>query len=96
MSEGVVAEMHHTRRIPQWKVDEVAEIKRLAREYGVFGLVGIRGISSRQIQKIREETRLDLLRDDREGPHCGHTYRGGVEPYRGSKEIGYFLANPAS
>ncbi len=61
MSEGVVAEMHHTRRIPQWKVDEVAEIKRLAREYGVFGLVGIRGISSRQIQKIREETRGELV-----------------------------------
>ncbi|MHC1603984.1 MAG: 50S ribosomal protein L10 [Candidatus Syntropharchaeales archaeon] len=62
MTDGdVVPErVHHTGHIPQWKVDEVADIKRLIKEHNIFGLAKIRGISSSQIQKIRQETRGDL------------------------------------
>ncbi|RLG35711.1 50S ribosomal protein L10 [Methanosarcinales archaeon] len=63
MTESDVARggVRHTTHIPQWKLDEVAEIKRLIEEYNVFGLVALRGISSGQLQKIRRETRGKLV-----------------------------------
>ena len=62
MTDGstVTEAVHHTRHIPQWKLDEVTEIKKLIDEHSVFGLVAIRGISSSQIQKIRGDTREDI------------------------------------
>jgi len=40
-------------KIPQWKMDEVENIKELVGNYSVFGVVGFEGISASQIQKMR-------------------------------------------
>jgi len=46
-----------TAHLPQWKKDEVAEIKRLASEYKLIGLVDMYGIPARQVQDIRRNLR---------------------------------------
>ncbi len=44
---------HRTAHIPQWKIDEIENIKRLAGEYPVVGIVGIRDIPAKQLQEMR-------------------------------------------
>jgi len=48
-------EEHHTSHIPQWKKDEVEEIKELIRKYPIFGVIGIGGIPAKQLQKMRRD-----------------------------------------
>ena len=48
-------EKHHTEHIPQWKKDEVENIKNLIQSHKVFGMVGIEGILATKIQKIRRD-----------------------------------------
>ncbi len=48
-------EDHHTSHIPQWKKDEVEEIKKLIKQYPIFGVVGIGGIPAKQLQKMRRD-----------------------------------------
>lgn len=48
-------EEHHSSHIPQWKKDEVEEIKELIRKYPIFGVVGIGGIPAKQLQKMRRD-----------------------------------------
>ncbi len=48
-------EDHHTSHIPQWKKEEVEEIKELIKEYPIFGIVGIGGIPAKQLQKMRRD-----------------------------------------
>ncbi len=48
---------HHSSHIPQWKKDEVEEIKELIRKYPIFGVVGIGGIPAKQLQKMRRDLR---------------------------------------
>src|SRR5665811_2287316 len=48
-------ERHHTEHIPQWKKDEIENIKELIRSHKVFGMVGIEGILATKIQKIRRD-----------------------------------------
>ena len=43
----------HTAHIPQWKIDEIENIKKLAGEHQVVGIVGIRDIPAKQLQKMR-------------------------------------------
>lgn len=40
-------------KIPQWKMDEVANIKELVGNYSIFGVVSFEGITADQIQKMR-------------------------------------------
>ncbi|MDG6257488.1 MAG: 50S ribosomal protein L10 [Methanomicrobiaceae archaeon] len=47
----------YTSHLPQWKQDEVAEIKRLAGKYAVFGLVDLYGIPASQLQHMRRGLR---------------------------------------
>lgn len=51
----MAAEMHHTEHIPQWKKDEIENIKKLIQSHKVFGMVGIEGILATKIQKIRRD-----------------------------------------
>jgi len=46
-------ENHHASHIPQWKKDEVEEIKKLIKQYPIFGVVGVGGIPAKQLQKMR-------------------------------------------
>ena len=48
-------EDHHTSHIPQWKKDEVEEIKELIRKYPIIGVIGIGGIPAKQLQKMRRD-----------------------------------------
>lgn len=47
----------YSRHLPAWKQEEVAEIKRCAGEYAVFGLVDVYGIPATQMQQIRRNLR---------------------------------------
>jgi len=44
---------HHTAHIPQWKLDEIENIKQLVGKYPVMGIVGIRDIPAKQLQEMR-------------------------------------------
>lgn len=44
---------HRTSHIPQWKLDEIENIKQLIGEYPVMGIVGIRDIPAKQLQEMR-------------------------------------------
>jgi large subunit ribosomal protein L10 len=48
-------ERHHTEHVPQWKKDEIENIKELIQSHKVFGMVGIEGILATKIQKIRRD-----------------------------------------
>lgn len=48
---------HHSIHIPQWKKDEVEEIKKLISTYSLTGVVGVRGIPSSQLQVMRKNLR---------------------------------------
>ncbi len=48
-------ERHHTEHIPQWKKDEIENIKELVQSHKVFGMAGIEGILATKIQKIRRD-----------------------------------------
>jgi len=47
----------YTHHLPAWKKDEVAEIKKNAKEYKLIGLVDIYGIPAQQVQQIRRNLR---------------------------------------
>jgi len=44
---------HHSKQIPQWKTDEVGEIKENITSYLVVGIVSMADIPAKQLQKIR-------------------------------------------
>lgn len=48
---------HHSIHIPQWKKDEVEEIKKLISTYSLTGIVGVHGIPSSQLQVMRKNLR---------------------------------------
>jgi large subunit ribosomal protein L10 len=48
---------HHSIHIPQWKKDEIEEIKKKFTTYSSIGVVGIRGIPSSQLQLMRKSLR---------------------------------------
>ena len=47
----------YTHHLPAWKKDEVADIKKNAKEYKLIGLVDIYGIPAQQVQQIRRNLR---------------------------------------
>ncbi|MCE8422698.1 MAG: 50S ribosomal protein L10 [Candidatus Methanoperedens sp.] len=49
--------VHHSVHIPQWKKDEVEEIKNLISSSGSVGIVGVVGIPSNQLQLMRKNLR---------------------------------------
>jgi large subunit ribosomal protein L10 len=51
--EGV----HYSIHIPQWKKDEVENIKKLITTYSSMGIVGVHGIPSNQLQLMRKNLR---------------------------------------
>ncbi|WP_091936414.1 50S ribosomal protein L10 [Methanolobus profundi] len=51
----MMEEDHHSSHIPQWKKDEVEEIKELINEYPIMGVIGIGGIPAKQLQKMRRD-----------------------------------------
>lgn len=46
---------HHTAHIPQWKLDEIENIKQLIGRYPVVGIAGIRDIPAKQLQQMRRD-----------------------------------------
>lgn len=48
-------DVHHSKHVPQWKREEVEELKDLIEEHSVVGVVGMRGIPSKQLQQMRAE-----------------------------------------
>jgi len=50
-----MVDVHHTEHIPQWKKEEVENIKNLIKSYPLFGIVGIGGIPAKQFQKMRRD-----------------------------------------
>ncbi|MCQ1534142.1 50S ribosomal protein L10 [Methanosarcina sp. KYL-1] len=46
---------HHTEHIPQWKKDEIENIKELIQSHSIFGMAGIEGILATKMQKIRRD-----------------------------------------
>ncbi|MDY6931286.1 MAG: 50S ribosomal protein L10 [Halobacteriota archaeon] len=57
----MMEEVHHTAHIPKWKIDEVAKIKDLTEGHSVVGIVGVRGITANQLQKMRANLREDAV-----------------------------------
>ncbi len=51
----MAVEVHHAEHVPQWKQDEIDNIKKLIQSHKVFGMVGIEGIIAIKIQKIRRD-----------------------------------------
>ncbi|WP_292468188.1 50S ribosomal protein L10 [Methanolobus sp.] len=51
----MMEEDHHSSHIPQWKKDEVEDIKKLIKQYPIFGVIGIGGIPAKQLQKMRRD-----------------------------------------
>jgi large subunit ribosomal protein L10 len=51
----MAAEVHHAEHVPQWKQDEIDNIKKLIQSHKVFGMVGIEGVIATKIQKIRRD-----------------------------------------
>jgi len=47
----------YTHHLPAWKKDEVADIKKNAKQYSLIGLVDIYGIPAQQVQQIRRNLR---------------------------------------
>ena len=47
----------YTHHLPSWKKDEVAEIKKNAKEFTLIGLVDMYGIPAQQVQQIRRNLR---------------------------------------
>lgn len=47
----------YTHHLPAWKKDEVAEIKKYAKQYALVGLVDMYGIPAQQVQQIRRNLR---------------------------------------
>ncbi|WP_321506073.1 50S ribosomal protein L10 [uncultured Methanoregula sp.] len=47
----------YTHHLPAWKKDEVADIKKNAKEYKLIGLVDMYGIPAQQVQQIRRNLR---------------------------------------
>lgn len=47
----------YTHHLPAWKKDEIAEIKKNAKEYKLIGLVDMYGIPAQQVQQIRRNLR---------------------------------------
>ena len=47
----------YTHHLPAWKKDEVADIKKNAKEYKLVGLVDMYGIPAQQVQQIRRNLR---------------------------------------
>jgi len=45
--------LHYTTHIPQWKKDEIEDIKAKIQQYSVVGLIGIHGMPSKQFQQMR-------------------------------------------
>ncbi len=52
-----VESMHRSIHIPQWKKDEIENIKKLMTTYSSFGIVGVHGIPSSQLQLMRKNLR---------------------------------------
>ena len=46
---------HRTTHIPQWKVEEIENIKQLISRYPVVGIAGIRDIPAKQLQQMRRD-----------------------------------------
>lgn len=59
MDTETETEIHHTQHVPVWKTEEVGDIKNLMDEHKVVGVVGIRGITAKQLQSIRTDLRGD-------------------------------------
>nr|WP_157197343.1 50S ribosomal protein L10 [Methanohalobium evestigatum] len=55
MMEATAEEVHHTEHVPQWKIEEVEDIKNLIQSYSLFGIVSISGIPAKQLQVMRRE-----------------------------------------
>jgi large subunit ribosomal protein L10 len=53
----MAAEMHRTARVPDWKVEEVAELVELISKSRVLGIVGMREIPASDLQQMRQELR---------------------------------------
>ncbi|MDA0525572.1 50S ribosomal protein L10 [Methanococcoides alaskense] len=51
----MMGELHHSEHIPQWKKDEIEEIKSLIESYPLFGVIGIEGIPAKQLQSMRRD-----------------------------------------
>ena len=47
--------LHHTEHVPQWKKEEIENIKDLIRSYPLFAVAGIGGIPAKQFQIMRRE-----------------------------------------
>ena len=47
----------HSAHIPQWKREEVENIKNLIASHSSFGIAGVRGIPSNQLQMMRKNLR---------------------------------------
>jgi len=52
---------HHSIHIPQWKKDEIEDIKTKIEQYPVVGLIGIHGLPSKQFQQMRSSIRDSVL-----------------------------------
>ncbi len=48
---------HHSTHIPQWKKDEIENIKKLISAHSAVGIVGVHGIPSSQLQLMRKNLR---------------------------------------
>ena len=47
----------YTHHLPTWKKDEVADIKKNAKQFSLIGLVDMYGIPAQQVQQIRRNLR---------------------------------------
>jgi large subunit ribosomal protein L10 len=62
-----MTESRGAEKIPQWKTDEIANVKDLVKSYSLFGVVSFAGISASQLQTMRRNLKdtsvLKVLRN---------------------------------
>lgn len=73
----------YTAHLPQWKRDEVEQIKQYAGEYALVGLVDLYGIPAKQIQQMRRDIRGDAVLKMARNSLMEHAFSemgGDIEP----------------
>ncbi|MDO9539735.1 MAG: 50S ribosomal protein L10 [Methanocalculus sp.] len=91
----------YTRHLPQWKRDEVEEVKKNVQEYALIGIIDMYGIPATQFQQIRRNlkktTIIKVMRNtliDHAFSELGGAYEGLKQHITGHSALIFTNDNP--